>query len=489
MEKELKVIKKENIFTKIKKKIMQILKNKNLQEGSQEITKSQVPPVHEQRRIVICGEPHSGKSVLYRTLYKVLPEQYMVNISACPDAESIFSGNIDQETIKLARIKGEFTPEYVSDRKREIEQIDTSILFCDIGGKVTEENREICSKCNTAIILYKTQEALEKWRKFCIETGLEIIGELKSEINIAKDQSEISSESSDKIIRGTIYNLKIGTEQSKSQDKIIETLCSEICRPLIEKGNMRKTGSKVLSEENNIVDMKKVAEHLNAIDDNGNIVWRYEDAKRISDIVSGFVYSKKEVVFYDARATWLATLAVDTAQKGNVEDIALYDARNNQTVKIKKLKVDEKMKAHEINEVERFELLKDRIYLYRKQTDTECVIDVLTNPPDYKISIEDIYSIKLPKISENKELYIMGKIPLWLLTSISRSYENSEKYCCQMGKGGQFYTKISSKDRDNLGRTKSSMDTMNIKEFLTDITDDMKKIAEISKNRETDVPR
>ena len=42
-----------------------------------------------QKTIVICGLPHSGKSVLYRMLYDVLPQKHMVNIPACPDGEGI----------------------------------------------------------------------------------------------------------------------------------------------------------------------------------------------------------------------------------------------------------------------------------------------------------------------------------------------------------------------------------------------------------------
>lgn len=86
MENKLIIKEKETIITKIKNKIKQIFYFEK-QTNSEERVDEKVPKISEQRRIVICGEPHSGKSVVYRTLYKALPKQYMVNISECPDAE------------------------------------------------------------------------------------------------------------------------------------------------------------------------------------------------------------------------------------------------------------------------------------------------------------------------------------------------------------------------------------------------------------------
>ena len=63
-------------------------------------------------------------------------------------------------------------------------------------------------------------------------------------------------------------------------------------------------------------------------------------------------------------------------------------------------------------------------------------------------SLEDYEQCMLPQIKENKKLYLSGRMPLWLLASISNSYDSNKIFTFQPGKG---FTCISSIDEKELG--------------------------------------
>ena len=52
----------------------------------------------ENIRIIFCGPPHSGKSVLLSTIYKNLPQSHTAIVRAAPDGEGMYSNNVNQDT-------------------------------------------------------------------------------------------------------------------------------------------------------------------------------------------------------------------------------------------------------------------------------------------------------------------------------------------------------------------------------------------------------
>ena len=71
--------------------------------------------------------------------------------------------------------------------------------------------------------------------------------------------------------------------------------------------------------------------------------------------------------------------------------------------------------------------------------------------------------MKFPDIDINKKLYISGKLPTWLFSSISLSYENQEKYILQPGNG---FIKYASKDKKELGTVEPEINGIDTNKIL-----------------------
>ena len=80
-------------------------------------------------------------------------------------------------------------------------------------------------------------------------------------------------------------------------------------------------------------------------------------------------------------------------------------------------------------------------------------------------SLEDYESCILPQIKEGKNLYLSGRMPLWLLTSISCSYDSSRVFTFQPGKG---FTCVSSIDEKELGTIVDGVDGIDINQYFED---------------------
>lgn len=91
------------------------------------------------------------------------------------------------------------------------------------------------------------------------------------------------------------------------------------------------------------------------------------------------------------------------------------------------------------------------------------------NPKTY-LNKEDIEKMTLPDIDENNELYISGRLPLWLFDSISRTYNNKEKKVFQPGKG---FIQYASSDINKLGKIQKEPENINLNEFLISVKQDI----------------
>lgn len=432
-----------------------------------------------QMKIVICGSPHSGKTVFSTSLYKACPESYTYMIRGCPDGEGVFSNNPDQNyLIKEVRRKGNLTPEFAEDIKDQIEKETAPIVLIDVGGKISPENETIFSACNYAIILDSKDDKMDEWREFCKDKGVIILAEIKSILDKNKNESEIYGESP---IKANMFNLERGTE--KRNDILIKKLVSSISEPLIEKG-MEERGRKLLSSDN-VLNMRNVAKTFNMINNAGNIDWKKDCANELYYYVKGFCDDRKVLKLFESRANWVTGLACEAAENAGVEDISLYDARQNRYIKTKSLEIDSKLKGDSIEGIERYEIIKDKMYLYQTQSKDEIILHFELNP-DRKMEEEDLEYIKLPPIDDSKKLYISGRLPLWIFASVSRSYQNSEKSTLQPGVG---YIQFSSSRSRKLGDTIKQLDNIDIEKFFNIVkcdVDSKKQVGEQKKEVKED---
>lgn len=414
-----------------------------------------------QTKIVICGSPHSGKSVFITNLYKILPQKYTFLIRACPDGEGVFSNNKNQNIIQLTKRKGEMSSEFVKEVKQQISKETAPIVLIDVGGLQSKENEEIFKDCDLAIILDKSEENIKSWEEFCLKQNVGILAEVKSELG--KEFKSWLDDSED-IIKGNIANFQRG--EDKTKDIIVSKLAKEISDIASNKGLVEK-GKELLSEDN-VFNMREVASYLKMIK-NDNIEWKTEKAKDIFYYSSGFAFVRDELKIFEARANWVTGLVCEAAKKQNIEDISLYDTRLNKYVETKKLKVEEEIEEQTIGNIKKYEILPGKINLYTAQNEDEEIIQFEIDPKS-SIKEEDMDKIVLPPIDKDKKINISGRLPLWLFTSISKTYENDEKTVLQPGNG---FIQYASSKSENLGKIERELPNINFEKFLKTVKEDV----------------
>ena len=214
--------------------------------------------------------------------------------------------------------------------------------------------------------------------------------------------------------------------------------------------------------------MREVANYFKMIK-NDNIEWKAEKAKDIFYYSLGFAFVRDELKIFEARANWVAGLVCEAAKKQNIEDISLYDTRLNKYVETKKLKVEENIKEQTIDNIKKYEILPGKINLYTDQNEDEEIIQFELNPKS-SIKEEDMDKIILPTIDKDKKINISGRLPLWLFTSISRTYENHEKAVLQPGIG---FIQYASSKSENLGKIEKDIPNIDFEKFLKTVKEDV----------------
>jgi len=176
-------------------------------------------------KIVLCGPPQSGKSVLREGLKQAIrriPDNtpYPYVITACPDGEGAwFQETSNRHNSEARRFKenykkelGGFTPEFVKRVADSVRTCNLPLTFIDIGGRISDENRAICRHTTHAIIVYGDSEKLPEWREFCREIGVTIIAQIYSDYNGKQDEiQEVQSE----MFLGSVHYLERGVDVSE----------------------------------------------------------------------------------------------------------------------------------------------------------------------------------------------------------------------------------------------------------------------------------
>ena len=184
-------------------------------------------------KIVICGPPHSGKSVFMYALTRALGENRVLLLNAAPDGEGAWlMAHYSEKEAKNLRRKGEYTEAYIQDRAQKIKNWVGPITLIDIGGKITPEKSELVEGATHAIILAGSDDGrarkgeldkngepakdkkghnallmMNEWQKFCEQNKLDIIAKVHSNFFGLNDHV-IQKEG--EILKGSIHHLERG---------------------------------------------------------------------------------------------------------------------------------------------------------------------------------------------------------------------------------------------------------------------------------------
>ena len=155
--------------------------------------------------ILIGGPPHAGKSVLTYSLTQALREQNIDHyvIRACPDGEGDWSQEIDQDAVRVIRIKGSWTPSFVERICRDLERRHFPLLV-DMGGRPEVWQRCILNNCTHSLLLLHPddEQTIQFWRQLVEENGLLPLAQLYS---VLDGTSTVTSQEA--VLQGTLTGL------------------------------------------------------------------------------------------------------------------------------------------------------------------------------------------------------------------------------------------------------------------------------------------
>ncbi len=159
--------------------------------------------------ILIGGPPHAGKSVLTYSLTQALRARNIDHyvIRACPDGEGDWSQEIDQEAVRVIRVKGTWTPNFVERICRDLERRHFPLLV-DVGGRPEPWQTCILSNCTHSLLLLHPHDehTIQFWRQLVEENGLLPLALLNS---VLDGTSTITSEAP--VLQGTLTGLNRNT--------------------------------------------------------------------------------------------------------------------------------------------------------------------------------------------------------------------------------------------------------------------------------------
>ena len=400
-----------------------------------------------QMKIVFCGPPHSGKSVFIANLVDKLPTDAYTIIRACPDGEGTWSNNEKQEETNMVRKKGKFTEKFIDGACKAIDNQTNKIVLVDVGGIMSKENEKVFKHCDSFVVLSSDEENKRKWQKFGENLGLECIGSLDS---VLIGEEEIYSRTP--YLEGKITGLDRGRTLENSS--ILNALVSDIVKrsKYLEKNKQNNT------DENFIDDTElgfKLGYGKELYTEDGTAVkkvkWAEQAVPFVYTEILKRVDSEKELKINGIRANFIVCAICKAAKQKGTKDIKLYDIMMKKYIPII---LPTKKRGLKIANGLKYTIIESKEDIF---------MDVDITEENY--SLENYEKIKIPKINEKKNLYLSGRMPLWLLASICNSYDSNKIFTFQPGKG---FTCVSSIDEKDLGKIVDGIDGIDINTFFKD---------------------
>ena len=403
-------------------------------------------------KIVFCGPPHSGKSVFIANLIAKMPTDAYTIIRACPDGEGTWSNNKNQNETSIVRKKGKFTKSFIDDACQAIDNQTNKIVLVDVGGVMSKENEQVFQHCDSFVVLSSDEKKKQEWLEFGQGLGLECVGCLDSTL---EGQEEIYSRVP--YFQGKIVGLERG--EILEHSRVIKAIVTDIVKKSkyrekkeIEDSEFTGTmiddtefgfelgyGKEIFTEDGTPI--KKVRWSESAIPD-------------IYQAVQEKVVPEQPVKINGIRANFVLCSICKAAKQKGARDVNAYDIRTKSYIPIRELP---KKKGVKQTEGLAYNIIENEENIFMD-------IDITKE----KYLLEDYEQCILPQIKEGKNLYLSGRMPLWLLASISSSYDSSRVFTFQPGNG---FTCVSSIDEKELGIIVDGVDGIDINQYYEDKKD------------------
>ena len=413
-------------------------------------------------KIVFCGPPHSGKSVFIANLIDKLPSDAYTIIRACPDGEGTWSNNKNQNETSIVRKKGKFTKSFIEDSCQAIDNQTNKIVLVDVGGVMSKENEQVFKHCDSFVVLSSDDVKKQEWLEFGQKLGLQCIGCLDSSLEgqeevysrepffqvkiVGLERGEILDNSP--IINGIVSDIVIKSKYAERSEKEEKSFAGVMIDDT-ELGFELGYGKEILTEDGTPI--KKVR-------------WQEKSIPELYEAIKQKIYQNEPVKINGIRANFVLSTICKAARQQGATEISSYDIRLNQYIPIKQLP---KKKGLKQSEGLAYNILENKENVFMD-------IDIIKE----QYTLEDYQKCILPQIKEEKNLYLSGRMPLWLLASISNSYDSNKIFTFQPGKG---FTCVASVDEKELGTIVDGVNGININQYFEDKKQKAKLPAVIQK--------
>lgn len=320
---------------------------------------------------------------------------------------------------------------------------------------MSKENEQVFQHCDSFVVLSSDEQKKQEWLEFGQGLGLECVGCLDSSL---EGQEKIYSRTP--FFQGKIVGLERG--EILEDSPVIKAIVSDI----VQKSKYgEKTEEQSQTIEGTMIDDTELGFELGygkeIFTEDGTPIkkvrWPENALPKIYQAVSEKVNSDQPVKINGIRANFVLCGICKAAKQNGAKDISAYDIRTKSYIPIRDLP---KKKGLMQTEGLSYNILENKENVF---------MDIDITKEQY--SLEDYEQCVLPQIKEGKNLYLSGRMPLWLLASISNSYDSSKIFTFQPGKG---FTCISSIDEKDLGTIVDGVDGIDINQYFEDKKDKSK---------------
>ena len=376
-------------------------------------------------KTIVCGPPHSGKSIFISNLVRLMPSESFQRITANGDGEGTWSNNSNQSDVMAVRIKGSNTSEDFAQWRKQIQTAKQDIVLVDIGGRLQDDKGPLFDACDSFIVVSNSEDMIKEWIAFgkshnckCIATVLSILGNANDTIL-----------STTPYLQTTLSGLERGHDIMGS--KVLQAVAGALVSHSGYKGFQQIRGQDIID----LYDIgRKLGCYRSWLTSDGievyNIWYTHEKApvlyQYLRDTCARGVYYR----IYGAKSIWVTCIAA-LALEGNY--LAFYDEWTDCFVSPLKLNLcvfpvndDLSVKLEELN---------DTSILVRFETEK-------------RLSQAHLAEYQLPRVDTKKVLFVSGRFPNWFVASVMMSYDNAEKYIHIPGTG---YVKVCSSNNSGLG--------------------------------------
>lgn len=376
-------------------------------------------------KTIVCGPPHSGKSIFISNLVRLMPSESFQRITANGDGEGTWSNNPNQSDVMAVRIKGSNTAEDFAQWRKQIQTAKQDIVLVDIGGRLQDDKGPLFDACDSFIVVSNSEDMIKEWIAFgkshnckCIATVLSILGNANDTIL-----------STTPYLQTTLSGLERGHDLQGS--KVLGAVAEAL---------VMKSGYKGFQQvrEQEVIDLYDIGRKLGCyrswLTADGieifNIWYTHGKAPVLYQYLKDTYARGKRYKIYGAKSIWV-TCIVALALEGN--DLSFYDEWTDSYISPMKLNTYN----NPFND--------DLDVKLEEQNDTSVLVRFET---EKRLSQTRLAEYQLPRIDTQKELFVSGRFPNWFVASVMMSYDNAEKYIHVPGTG---YVKVCSSNDDELG--------------------------------------